>query len=147
MKKIIRIIVVLIILLIIGGGLFITIANNCVALRVKHDIERITLPPKTEQIESLSSARKLIGNGNGMQYFGAVLLKSELSLEELDTYYSQYREKEWYYVVEKQPDKTITATIAQLSFKTDINGDNYYIVYSWGDTKYRFLYSWDIRGH
>lgn len=125
----------------------IMIANNCVALRVKHDIEEIPLPPKTEQIESLSSARKLIGNGNGMQYFGAVLLQSELSFEELDTYYSKYRKAEWYYAVEKQTSKTISETNNQLSFKTDINGDNYYIVYSWGGTKYKFLYEWDIRGH
>lgn len=147
MKKIMSIIVVLIILLFVGGGFYITIANNCVALRVKHEIEEIPLPPKTEQIESLSSAKKLIGNGNGMQYFGAVLLQSDLSLEELDTYYSQYRENEWYYVVEKQSEKTINATNEQLSFKTDINGDNYYIVYSWGDTKSELLYSWDLRGH
>lgn len=37
-------------------------------------------------IESLSQAGKLTGNGNGMQYFGAILIRSELSLEELETY-------------------------------------------------------------
>ena len=35
-------------------------------------------------IESLSEAGRLTGNGNGLQYFGAVLIRSELSLEELD---------------------------------------------------------------
>lgn len=125
----------------------IMIANNCVALRLKYEIEEIQLPPKTEQIEAVSSAKKLIGNGNGMQYFGAVLIKSDLSLEEIDTYYSKYRKNEWYYIVEKQTKKTIDATNDQLTFKADIQGNNYYIVYSWGDTRYRFLYYWDIRGH
>ncbi len=125
----------------------IMIANNYVALKVKCDIEKIPLAPKTEQIESLSSARKLIGNGNGMQYFGAVLLKSELTLQEINSYYSQYREKEWEYVVEKQTDKEIKETNNQLSFKSDIDGDDYYIVYSWGDTENQLLYYWDIRGH
>ena len=37
-----------------------------------------------------------------MQYFGAILIKSELSLEELDAYYSDYRRNEWEYLVEIQ---------------------------------------------
>ena len=41
------------------------------------------LPEKTELIESISRAGKLTGNGNGMQYFGAILIRSDLSLEEL----------------------------------------------------------------
>ena len=46
-------------------------------------------------IESISRAGKLTGNGNGMQYFGAILIRSDLSLEELDAYYSRYRSNEW----------------------------------------------------
>ncbi len=129
------------------GQIAIVIANNCIALKVKRDIEEIPLPPKTEQVESLSSARKLIGNGNGMQYFGAVLLKSELTPEEIDLYYSQYREKEWEYVAEKQTDKEIKETNNMLSFKSNIDSDDYYIVYSWGNTENQLLYYWDIRGH
>ncbi len=142
-----KLIYLTIIIMIMLSGLLITIANNCVAKKTKRDIEAIPLPERTERIEALSSAGKLVGSGNGMQYFGAVLIKSGLSLEELDAHYSQYREKEDYYIVEPQTNQKIKATENQLSFEHDINGDDYYIVYSWGDTKYEFLYYYDIRGH
>ena len=65
------------------------------------------LPEKTELIESISRAGKLTGNGNGMQYFGAILIQSELSLKELDDYYSDHRSNEWEYLVEIQGGQSI----------------------------------------
>lgn len=50
-------------------------------------------------VEEFSQARKLIGCGNGMQFFGAILIKSDLSLEEIDSHYSAYRDVEWEYIV------------------------------------------------
>ena len=49
----------------------------------------------------------LTGNGNGMQYFGAILIRSDLSLEELDAYYSDHRSNEWEYLVEIQEGQSI----------------------------------------
>ena len=42
-----------------------------------------------------------------MQYFGAILIKSELSLKELDDYYSDHRSNEWEYLVEIQGGQSI----------------------------------------
>lgn len=73
--------------------------NYC-AYNVEKMLCETPLPEQTELIEAISKAGKLTGNGNGMQYFGAILIKSELSLEELETYYSDYRSNEWEYLVE-----------------------------------------------
>ena len=69
-----------------GIVVLIPLINNQCAYMVEKKLCETPLPEKTEFIESLSRAGKLTGNGNGMQYFGAILIESELSLEELDSY-------------------------------------------------------------
>ena len=94
----------------------IPIVNNIHAENVKKDLLKIPLPEKTELIDSISIAEKLVGNGNGMQYFGAILIKSELSLDDLDRYYSQHRNNDWSYQVEVQTDKNINIIYGKASF-------------------------------
>ena len=72
--------------ILIGGVISLPLINNHTAYKVEKALCEIPLPEETELIESLSQAGKLTGNGNGMQYFGAILIRSELSLEELETY-------------------------------------------------------------
>ncbi len=72
--------------------LLVPFINDCIAKQIEEKLCETPLPVDTEIVDSVSMAGKLAGNGNGMQYFGAVLLKSELSLEELDSYYSAWRE-------------------------------------------------------
>ena len=45
-----------------------------------NELVHFRLPKNTELIESIYKAGKLVGNGNGMQYFGVILIKSELPL-------------------------------------------------------------------
>ena len=101
MKKL-KIVGILAAAILIGGVISLPLINNHTAYKVEKALCEIPLPEKTELIESLSQAGKLTGNGNGMQYFGAILIRSELSLEELETYYSDYRSNEWEYLVEIQ---------------------------------------------
>lgn len=149
MKRLLVILISLILIPILAQ-FGVQIANNCIAMEVEKEIKSLPLPERTNYIESISAADKLVGNGNGMQYFGAMLIKSELSLEELDTYYSVYRENNWEYVVGYQTDGVIMDEnwiVGDLGFKSDIDSDDYYIVYSWGDTDVDFLSWFDIRGH
>ena len=107
----------------------------------------IPLPEETELIESLSQAGKLTGNGNGMQYFGAILIRSDLSLEELDAYYSGYRSNEWECLVETQEGQSIEVIDHEtLQFSEEIKDSGYYILYSWGSGN-SLLEELDIRGH
>ena len=96
-----------VLILLIGGIILIPFINDYYAYRTKAELCEIPLPDRTEIVDSVYKAGKLTGNGNGMQYFGAILIKSELSLNELEDYYSDYREQEWTCVVEHQEGKTV----------------------------------------
>lgn len=128
--------------------LSVPIVNNVTAMKVKNRLKEIPLPKKTEYVEAISRADKMTGNGNGMQYFGAILIKSKLSEEELDDYYAVYRENEWDCIVERQPGQEITCIEHEkLSFETDLSEDErYYIIYAWGSGNELFV-QLDLRGH
>ena len=82
-----------------------------------------------------------------MQYLGGILIKSELSLEDIRLYYSQYANNEWECIVERQIDKNIAfIEHSTISLEADIDGNDYFIVYSWGDNTSIFS-ELDIRGH
>ena len=146
MKKI-KLVGILAAAVLIGSVISIPLINNHTAYKVEKALCEIPLPEETELIESLSQAGKLTGNGNGMQYFGAILIRSELSLEELETYYSDYRSNEWEYLVEIQKGQSIEVIDhGGLQFSEEIKGSGYYIVYSWGSGD-SLLQELDMRGH
>ena len=123
------------------------IVNDTIAKKAANELAHFPLPNNTEFIESIYKAGKLVGNGNGMQYFGAILIKSELSLDELKEYYSEFANSEWKCIVKNQTNKDIgLIEHTKLTFKADIKGNNYYIVYSWGNNNTIF-HELDIRGH
>lgn len=137
------------VIMILGIGLCILapIINNHAAEQVAEELQSLPLPEKTELVEAQSAAGKLVGNGNGMQYFGAILIKSELSSATLETYYAGYAKEEWECVVEKQEDKAIRVIEhGNLNFETEINSEDFYIVYSWGSNDSIF-HELDLRGH
>ena len=51
---------------------------------------------------SIHKAGNLIGNGNRMLYFRAILIKSELSLNELKECYIEFSDSEWKCIVKNQ---------------------------------------------
>lgn len=121
--------------------------NDSVAKRTADGLADLPLPRDTELIESVHKAGKLTGNGNGMQYFGAILIKSELSLDELKRYYSGFADSEWACIVERQTNADVRIIEhGKLAFQADIEGNDHYIVYSWGDNDTPF-HELDIRGH
>lgn len=147
MKKIVLIIIISILTVL---GIVLPLNHNDVAADTAKKLEEIPLPENTEYMEKVSLAGKLDGNGNGMQYLGAILIKSELSLEELRDYYSDFAENEWECIVENQPDNRVRAVEHEdLEFRSEITGDQYFIVYSWGsnDSFLAGFSDWDLRGH
>ena len=146
MKKL-KLVGILAAVVLIGGVISIPLINNYTAYKVEMALCEIPLPEEAELIESLSQAGKLTGNGNGMQYFGAILIRSDLSLEELDAYYSGYRSNEWECLVETQEGQSIDVIDHEiLNFGKEINDAGYYIVYSW-ESENSLLKELDIRGH
>ena len=145
MKKL-KVVGILAAVVLISGVISIPLTNNHTAYKVEKTLFEIPLPEETELIE-LSHAGKLTGNGNGMQYLGAILIRSELSLEELDASYSDYRSNEWEYLVETQEGQSIEVIDhGTLQFSEEINDSGYHIVYSWGSGN-PLLEELDIRGH
>ena len=121
--------------------------NNDIAYQTAQDVKAIALPDKTEYVEMFSAAGKLVGNGNGMQYLGGILIKSELPIDSIRSYYSQYASNEWEYLVDKQEGNYIRfVEHGEVSLHTNVDGDNFYIVYSWGQSN-SFLTEFDTRGH
>ena len=140
MKKIIPVI-----LLIVAFAVSVPLVNDFSAKNVENSLVEIALPENTQMVESVSKAGKLVGNGNGMQYFGAMLIKSEQTLEELAAYYADVNAE---IVVRVQTAQAIECLEhAQLSFATQItDAENYYIVYLFGEGLAPFS-QLDIRGH
>lgn len=144
MKKA-RILVLAVVVLLIGFVVSIPLVNDFSAKRVEKQLLEISLPDHTQMVESLSKAGKLVGNGNGMQYFGAVLIRSEQTLEELFVYYSQKNPA--IVVKEQKAQKIEWVEHENLSFHTNITDtEDYYIVYMFGSGIAPFS-QLDIRGH
>ena len=82
-----------------------------------------------------------------MQYLGALLVKSDLSLKDLKKYYAANTPGKWYCDVERQKGQSLRVSEhVDLGFKHTVRGKDYYVVYAWGD--YDGIYSeLDLRGH
>lgn len=137
--------IVLIAVLLVGFIVSVPLVNNHSAKEVERRLVSTALPDNTEIVESLSKAGKLVGNGNGMQYFGAMLIKSELGLEELEAYYSEIISGS---AVREQRSRDIEIIEhGTLSFEAEISDtEGYFIVYLFGSGKKPFS-ELDIRGH
>lgn len=133
--------------LLAGLLLLIPAVNDLTAKRVADGLRALPLPEGTELVETVHAAGKLAGSGNGMQYFGAVLLRSELPLGELEAYYSNYAGHDWECRVEPQQGGAIRVIEhGGLRFDARAEGEGFYIVYSWGDGA-PFFEEFDLRGH
>ncbi len=118
------------------------VANTFSAKAVVEEIKEIPLPEETEMIDDMFVAGKLVGNGNGMQYFGAIWIKSDLPLWELEDYYSEFD-----LIVKEQPSKEINVIEhGNYGFDKGKPEGLCYIVYSWGEGDGFFEY-FDLRGH
>lgn len=142
MKKTAIIIAAVLLLVLIVLSFVIVIVNDNTAAGVERELVSLPLPEKTVFVESLSKAGKLSGNGNGMQYYGAMLITSQIPLEELQNYYNQYNCE-----IFIQKTSNIGNLHGTVSFKTDPVPDNAYRVEKWGESPSWFFAEFDIRGH
>ena len=89
MKSFLRIIAFSIIF-IICVELVIVLINNQIADGIKKELIRTQSIPEIQIIESISIAGKIFGNGNGIQYTGAILVKSTISQNRIKEYYTSF---------------------------------------------------------
>lgn len=129
-------------------------ANNGIANHVEKELKSYPLPEDAILFDSVSLTGKLVGNGNGMQYMGSILLISDLTEEELYEYYSQSFD---YVEVRKQESQVIDfINVSGYSFELfgDPNHHDHYSVTCWGSPKdiglgefATVLLNMDLRGH
>lgn len=143
----------MIVLLILGySGIVLT--NNYLAQRIETELAAYQLPTKTVLVDSFGVAGKLTGNGNGMQYMGAILVESELRADEILAYYSSQFE---YIEVREQTSPELDFIHSRghrLDGFREIGGRTYYSVTCWDDNRRELvgdfiggLLDLDIRGH
>ena len=120
--------------------------NDYVAANYVKELKQKPLPENTVIVEENAIADRLCGNGDGVQYCGVLLLKSELSLDELKEYYQhQFKDNEDYNIIEyKSIDESYLEEVHAFHFNTE-KEDNYYILYAWSNYNSIFTY-FDWRG-
>ena len=141
------IVLALLIVFIFGIYVVSVVESDMAAKATMEDIKSVPLPEGAELVDEIYVAGKLVGNGNGAQYFGAILVESDMELYEIDGYYNTYRKDEWDYIVKEQLGFEIDVIEhGSYSFDAEMNEGRHYIVYSWGDKDTIFA-DWDIRSH
>ena len=155
---IIPVVALLIALSPVAAYLGIVFVNNGIANHVEKELKNYPLPEETVFMDSISIAGKLVGNGNGMQYMGSILLVSDLTEEELYEYYSQSFS---YVEVRKQETQALDFIHNNRGFEpycfelfSDPAHQDHYSITCWGSPKdvglERFstvLVNMDLRGH
>ena len=117
-------------------GVLVPLHNSYIANEIEDSLIETPLPENTEFIESMNASGKLVGSGSNMNFFGGMLIKSELSEDELNKYYSEIRKHQNDYLIKSQDTAEISVikngsyTFEHLENVADF--DNYYLVYSWG---------------
>ncbi|MBP3816031.1 MAG: hypothetical protein J6H21_04105 [Firmicutes bacterium] len=147
MKK--RIITLIIILLLLIPWLVGPFVNDYIAKGIVRSIVDIPTPKNTDIVETSYKSGDLTSATEGMEYFGAALIKTKLDLATLKRYYKQYSTDHLEYIVEAQPESKITVIendpprfLSMLNTGTH----DYYIVYAWGSSN-NVLSVFDLRGY
>lgn len=161
MKRLSKYILISLVIILLALVLFpiitystIVITNNYLADQIEKDLVEFEVPEQTTLLDSVSLAGKLSGNGNGMQYMGAVLVNSNLGAEELKAHYSGGFE---YIEVKEQKSEKIDFVNSNLySFDyniEDVQG-TYYSIYCYDFDRREALGGFigelldmDVRGH
>lgn len=134
MRHVIRIFMVTLALILLFWALVLPIINNAIALGVENELKEQPLPPNTQLVDSISAAGRFSKFSKDLQYFGAILVTSELSEEEMKAYLEEsLYDKTHNCTVRKQTSATIDLDFANMDLSFDeFSEGNYYIIYKFG---------------
>ncbi len=131
-------------------GLAVPIANNAIAMGVAREMEALELPVNTVIVDKTSLSGRLTTDVGRVQYFAALLIKSDRPIEELRAHYAQYStDLIESYRVEPQHGQEITVLDdVDLAFREDVGEEGYYIVYivRTGGNAAQWWLDMDVRG-
>ena len=144
----------LLIVAIIIGALYcvIMVSNNRIAAGLRDRLLNCSLPEQTELLGAKSVAGKLTGAGNGMQYRGALLVRSDLSKDELLAHYQTVLSDDGVFLF--VDSLTSPESFTDLLFSSDGKQENVYQIMLFRNmaagTETSFweaLLNCDLRGH
>ena len=158
MKKATRNILILIILmpaLLLLPYFIVPVLNNIKADRLAKEMRNAPVPEQTEVVEVIAGCGNTGGTGNHTEIWIGMLVKSELSQEELTDFYKQWQEtngKTPYIRVENAKEErgseySFILSLLQMelrSMRTISDYTGYYVV---GVTENAVSSSFDLRGH
>lgn len=138
--------VAVVVAVVVGIPVSITLVNDAAARDVESQLRSLPLPNGTELVESTSQAAKIVGNGNGMQYLGALLLRSDQNTAELQKYYDAQTTSDKL-DIRVAPSGSLDEFHGASGFIDDPAADGMFIVYAWGNTPGDVFEEFDLRGH
>lgn len=142
---------VLLFLIIPVSLLFVPIGNNIILKKHTNEIKHFRLNAAYEVFATDSECGKLVGNGNGMQYFSALLIHSEENLK--------WENSDWegVFLIEINDtsfDDFISGYVygdycknIKKKLKEIDNTENYYVLYSFHNAPLDSIWNDDLRAH
>ncbi len=132
-------------------ALAIPVINNAIALGLEKPLKALPLPEGACLLEVSSVAGKLEGNGNGMQYFAALLIESAWDEAALSSYYASLVPVSSFHTIHVVPYSEIAEShrVVEALPLHNGRGDNRYVVYApgGGDSPLQGWLDLDLRGH
>lgn len=139
----------LVLLLLLAVPVSVTLVNDAGARDLEKQLLSLPAPEDGEVVESLSQAGKVAGNGNGMQYVGALLVRSDRGIGAVSGHYATVSEG-----IDLDVTVVTSAGIASQGLHGADDflshprpGGDLYVVYAFGDGPGGFFESVDLRGH
>lgn len=140
---------VLVLLVLLAVPVSVTLVNDGAARDIETQLLDLPAPEGGEVAESMSQAGRMVGNGNGMQYVGALLVRSDRGIGAVSGHYATVSEG-----IDLDVTVVTSAGIESQGFHGADGflahpgpGDDLYVVYAFGDGPGGFFESVDLRGH
>jgi hypothetical protein len=135
-----------VVFVLLGVPVAITLVNDAAARSVEAQLLELQLPDDAELLDSMSQAGNLTGNGNGMQYLGALLIKSDDSAAELRRFYEEVEDESGLQIA-VTPAQDVQGFHGVGGFLADAGIEGTFVVEAWGDGAGWFFENFDLRGH
>lgn len=128
----------------VGAYVWIHNANNAAAQELEERLEELSLPPESELVDSAWAAERLAGAGNGMQYAGSLLIRSQLDIDELDAFYAGASGRQ--YVIATN-DEGLGRYSLLFDAENDLEQPDLFMVIASGEPASGSPLRFDLRGH
>lgn len=148
-RRVIRVLMIVVAAVLLLIGVAVPMINNAIAYGIEKDLRALPLPDGAQLIVSGSAAQRYSDTGNGIEYLGALLLRTDMTREELAAFYAPYvTALETCTVVPADGRQVLGREV--FSAKAEGAGDGCFVVYtlkSASGLPLRSLLETDIRGH